>query len=127
MLTEIDQAVKVIQNYCAKHVDDEGINCNKCPLYVVCFENVMPYNLPVKKEFLDDENMLICPKCGTKFSIGEWNRKTLDSFGDDITPIILEDFDEEEKIPRECNSYVCDYVCPHCGEEINGKDLILDR
>ncbi len=70
--------------------------------------------------YLKDEDMMLkCPECGKENPRELWNYTTEDHFGEGITPLLEGDFSGELHAAAECN-----YICPYCGKEVTGEDVI---
>ncbi len=68
---------------------------------------------------------IICPNCDTASLLSDWNTTTEEYYDCGITVVDEDDFDANNRV---C-TYVrgCIYVCPHCKEEVAGKDLEAER
>ncbi len=79
-------------------------------------------HIPIRhiEGYLKDEDMMLkCPECGKENPRELWNYITEDHYGEGITPLLPEDFGGELHVAAECN-----YICPYCGKEVIGKDVI---
>lgn len=71
--------------------------------------------------YLKDEDMMLkCPKCGHESPRELWNYTTEDHYGEGITPLHVKDLKGKASSDAAC----CNYICPHCGEELEGESII---
>ena len=73
----------------------------------------------IEEYFAEDDVMVKCPECGQENCLGLWNHMTEEFYGAGITPLNVGDFTGELN-----GAESCDYVCPNCGDEINGGSII---
>lgn len=73
----------------------------------------------IEDYFTEDDIMVKCPECGQENCLSLWNYMTEESYGAGIIPLTASDFNGELGGAKDC-----DYICPNCGDEIDGGSII---
>ena len=90
-----------------------------------CNEVLVDFNKPDDEKYVPlspKDFLAVCPECFEASSLEKWNKATSAECGEDIVPLIEEDFSNHGFVGGS-SAAACAYVCPCCLRTVIGATI----